>query len=459
MKWENIMTEQRTGTSRITNDPRSEYQRDFDRLIFYSGFRRLQDKTQVFPLPGLAFVHNRLTHSLEVSCVGRSIAKIVGKSIVDINKFDEKITNFYLNELPNVIAAACLAHDIGNPSFGHSGEKAISKYFLKNENLSMNGHTLRSFFDKVEWNDLINFEGNANGFRLLTSNFNGKMPGGLRLTYTTLAATLKYPCESSGINQSIKHRSKYGFFQNEKKLFEEICSTLNMVKEFNDPLSYKRHPFVYLTEAADDICYNMIDLEDAHRVGLIDSITVEKLFRKLAKCLKVYDFTEVEKTVDAITDTNDRISYLRAKCINGLTLKCADRFVENMYEIINGTFKEELFSIIESQCSEMKNIKEIIEEKVYNNASVLKIEIAGYKVLYDLLDLFIPAVLEKSPSHKDKKIRKLIPQQYRVEPDVTDYDKVLSVLDFITGMTDPFATQFYKDVTGIDTTSNNPKNN
>lgn len=457
MNWTSIISHERTGTKTITPDPRSEFQRDFDRLIFNSGFRRLQNKTQVFPLPGIAFVHNRLTHSLEVSSMGRSLGKIVGRHIADHYKLEDAIKDFYVNELSNVIAAACLAHDIGNPPFGHSGEKAISKFFIDNSDMKIENERLRSFFDEKYWLDLINFEGNANGLRLLTHSFNGKTPGGLKLTYSTLAATIKYPCESISIDKTkkIKHKSKFNFFQSEKHIFKEICTKTDMLKENDEPLSYKRHPFVYLTEAADDICFRIIDLEDAQRLGIISSYEVEVLFKNLIKCLKVHDFDKAERSADGIKDVNDRISYLRAKCINALTIICADRFTENANEIINGSFNDELFSIIDTKCSEMKAIKEITEQKIYNNPKVIKVELVGYKVLYELLALFIPAILKKKPSHKDEKLIKLIPQQFRVEGFGSDYDKVLSVLDLISGMSDQYATQLYKELCGIDINTHN----
>lgn len=455
MNWENLFTEQRTGTSTITDDARSEYQRDFDRLIFSTGFRRMQNKTQVFPLPGVAFVHNRLTHSLEVSSVGRSLGKIIGKFIVSNYKLSENAIEFYLHELQNVIAAACLAHDIGNPPFGHSGEKAISKYFIEN-NLKIieKNRALRTYFDKKEWDDLINFEGNANGFRYLTHNFNGKTPGGLRLTYTTLASMIKYPCESAAIKSHIIHRKKYNCFQTDLSIFEEICNSTGMDIESRTPLCFKRHPFSYLTEAADDICYNLIDVEDAQRLGIVPYHEVEKLFKSLIKCisleLKIYDYERAEKSAQLIEDDNDRISYLRAKCVNALTMICADRFQTYATEIIEGRFTEDLFGFFKTKCSEMKAIQKLSNEKIYNHKSVVKIEIVGYKVMYDLLSLFIPSILKEEMSSLDQKIVTLIPKQFSVEEHESTYIKVMSVLDFVSGMTDTYATKLYRDIQGIE---------
>src|SRR6218665_3493683 len=276
MKWDSIVSTARTGIARTEKEVRTEYQRDFDRLIFSSGFRRLQNKTQVFPLPGSAYVHNRLTHSLEVASVGRSIGTIVGRMIA--KELEGEIRDFYNYELSAVIASACLAHDIGNPAFGHSGEKAISNYFVENAEELIEGKKLQDHFSEREWKDLTNFEGNANALRILTATFKGKSSGGLRLTYTTLAALLKYPCESNASEKKSKHRSKYGFFQAEKETVIEICEELHMIRESIDPVIYKRHPFVYLTEAADDICYRIIDYEDAQRLGILSSAEVETDF-------------------------------------------------------------------------------------------------------------------------------------------------------------------------------------
>ena len=459
MNWNNLFSEKRTGieNSTLISDTRSEYQKDFDRLIFYSGFRRLQNKTQVFPLPGVAFVHNRLTHSLEVASIGRSLGKIIGSYISSEFELDLQNKNFYNNELSNVIAASCLAHDIGNPPFGHSGEKAISNYFLENEDLKIENTRLRNHFDERFWLDLINFEGNANGLRLLTHNFNGKTPGGLGLTLSTLAATLKYPTEAKGIDENFKHRSKFNTFQSEKDVFKEICNGTGMIKENEEPIIFKRHPFVFLTEAADDICYRIIDFEDAHRLGILDAQTVIRRLKDLIICLRSLfnNYTNIETTVDKIEDDNDKIAFLRTKAIDGLTKICANRFIDNIEKINNGTFNEDLITHYEKKCSALIEIKKLTEKYIYNYNKVVKLEITGYRIIYDLLALFVPSILKNNPNHRDKKILKLIPKQFRVDNAYgpSDYEKVLSVLDFISGMTDTFATQLFQELYGIEITS------
>jgi len=259
MNWNNIISGKRTGGSKTSPEIRTDFQRDFDRLIFSSAFRRLQNKTQIFPLPGSTFVHNRLTHSLEVASVGRSLGKLIGKRLIEQKIISAENEEFYKYELQNVIASACLAHDIGNPSFGHSGEKAISNYFTDHQNQLIDGKRLIDYFAKEEWADLISFEGNANSFRTLTNQFNGKSDGGYSLTYMTLASLMKYPCESTAINKKNKNTKKFSFFQAEKPIAIEIFKELNIASESGSPLVFKRHPFVYLTEAADDICYRIVD--------------------------------------------------------------------------------------------------------------------------------------------------------------------------------------------------------
>lgn len=461
MNWENIFTEEQRfeETFKIVEDNRSKYQRDFDKLVFYSGFRRLQNKTQVFPLPGVAFVHNRLTHSFEVASVGRSLGKLVGERIVKDAKLSDEAKIFYQYELPNVIAAGCLAHDIGNPPFGHSGEKAIAKYFIDNENTVIeNNKVLGKYFDSAFWSDLITFEGNANGFRILTNSFNDKNIGGLNLTLTTLASTLKYPCSSKQMDSNNIHTKKYNYFQSEIDAFQEVCRKTNMILDKKSPNSYFRHPFTNLVEAADDICNSIIDLEDAHRIGILSYSDVRDLLDNLIKCVVKENVHLDEKAIiQEPKDKNEYLSNLRTAAIDILTVKCAAFFDEYKEEIISGKWndkKNTLFDEVASKCSEVKAIQDISTKRIYNHNKVIKVELTGYKVLYDLLDLFIPAVLkkEKNRTHKDKKIFSLIPDQFLPDESLEpkDFLKVMSVLDFISGMTDTYAIQLFRDLCGIE---------
>jgi dGTPase len=454
MNWDTIFTTQRIGQQKEALGPRSGFQRDFDRIIFSSPFRRLQNKTQVFPLPGSTFVHNRLTHSLEVASVGRSLGSIVGKKISDeIADRSGDVFEFYKYELPNVIAAACLAHDIGNPAFGHSGEKAISAYFINNASIKIEGTALRDFFNEKEWADICGFEGNANAVRILTHTFKGRLIAGLGLTYTTIASILKYPCESIAVNKQFKHRKKYGFFQSESMAIQLIAEKLGMIPEEGNRIAYKRHPFVYLVEAADDICYRIIDMEDAHRLGILShELVCESLLNVISR-LKAEgeDENKTKNNLGKIEDLNEKISYLRAKAINLLTLAAADVFWENRQQILAGTFNDTLIDNIESRHGAFTEVMKISNEKIYNHDTVLEIEIAGYNVMSELLSLFVPALLKQKPDHKDEKILKLFPLQFSAFMHTSSpYEKILCAFDFISGMTDIYATELYRKLKGVE---------
>ncbi|ALR30617.1 MULTISPECIES: deoxyguanosinetriphosphate triphosphohydrolase [Chryseobacterium] len=446
MNLNQIFTNQRTGNNPHTKASRTDFQRDFDRIIFSSAFRRLQNKTQVFPLPGSVFVHNRLTHSLEVSSVGRSLGSVVGEFIHDNFKSDltEDSSNFYLHNLGNVIAAGCLCHDVGNPAFGHSGEDAIASYFERNE------ADLKPKFNEKEWADLMNFEGNANAIRVLAQQQQGKDAGGIQLTFSTLASIAKYPCEAIARDKAILHRKKFGFFQNEKDIFLEIAKGTNLISENEEPHIFKRHPFVWLVEAADDICYNIIDMEDAHRLGIVSTADCENLFFELVKS-ETDDIKRVKDKLASIGNDNEKISYLRAKVINALINKSIETYKQNFEKILNGSLDKALLDIYKSENNSLKEIEKFSIAKIYNHKAVVEIENAGYNVMYELLDHFIPSILKSKDERKsyDKMALKLLPQQFVYE-EGTDYQKVLGVIDFVSGMTDNFATDLYRKIKGID---------
>ena len=441
-----IFTNQRTGNNPHTKASRTDFQRDFDRIIFSSAFRRLQNKTQVFPLPGSVFVHNRLTHSLEVSSVGRSLGSMIGEFIVESYQSDltEDSKTFYQHNLGNVIAAACLCHDVGNPAFGHSGEDAIASYFEKNES------EIKSKFSEKEWADLVNFEGNANAIRVLAHKQQGKDDGGSQLTFATLASIAKYPCEAIAKQKGTLHRKKFGFFQNEKEIFLEIAKATHMIHESEEPHIFKRHPFVWLVEAADDICYNIIDMEDAHRLGIVSTAECENLFFELVKS-ESSDIKRVKDKLSAISNDNERISYLRAKVINALINKSLEIYRQNFDKILAGNLDNALLDIYKSENKTLQDIESFSIEKIYNHRAVVEIENAGYNVMYELLDHFIPSILKPEDEIRsyDKMALKLLPKQFVYE-DGSEYQKVLGVIDFVSGMTDNFATDLYRKIKGID---------
>jgi dGTPase len=448
MNWNTCFSHDRFGQEYKSAQPRTPYERDFDRLIFSAAFRRLQDKTQVFPLPGPVLVHNRLTHSLEVASVGRSLGKLVGEQLALL--VDEPAREFYRLDLASVIAAACLAHDIGNPSFGHSGETAISAYFIDSKDSLINGTPLISHFSEQEWQDLIRFEGNANSFRILTHHYNNRQSGGYQLTYSTLAAIAKYPCEAGATDKKWIHRKKYGFFQAEKDSFRQVAQRLGMTEDQASPLSFRRHPFVFLVEAADDICYRVVDWEDAHRLGILDSKTAIDHLMAVVAAGRKGSMERVEESLRKLDgDPREQIGFLRAMCINVLVQACVSIFIENQAAILEGTYNKALLDDAEpDMAAALKAINKITVEKIYNHETVVKIELAGYEVMRSLLTHFIPAVLNESPSHRQQKILQLLPRQYK-EDEVGAYGKALNVIDFISGMTDSYAMELYKNLTGM----------
>jgi dGTPase len=445
MDWNHILSTRRLGQENYTFNPeaaRSDFQRDFDRIIFSSPFRRLQNKTQVFPLPGGIFVHNRLTHSLEVASVGRSLGTNVSNYLL---KEEHYKSNPLIYELGSAVAAACLAHDLGNPPFGHSGEDAISFYFSEGA-----GKQYQERFSDEQWLDLTHYEGNANAFRLLTQKLQGRREGGYSLTYTTLAAIMKYPYPSvAGLKKTAKHRKKYGFFSAGEETYRKIAEELkiNIVQE--NPLICVRHPLVYLVEAADDICYNIIDLEDAHRLGIIGQEETMNFLRGFY----ANDETEtrrIEKTLSKVTDPNEQISYLRSKVIGSLIQACSDIFILNMENILRGEYHKSLVDELEGDfASALQKIKDYSVENIYNHKSVVKIEVAGFKVLGGLVEEFIPAILNKSNPYTAKLLR-IVPKQFMPDENTSDYEKILLMLDYISGMTDIFAVDTFRQIKGID---------
>jgi len=442
MNWKQLISAKRWGyEDRVPNeqfDARSEFQRDYDRLIFSSPFRRLQNKTQVFPLPGAVFVHNRLTHSLEVASVGRSLGRLFYNLVKKNNpNIDEEAP--FLQEVGNIVSAACLSHDLGNPAFGHSGEAAISSFFTDGK-----GMKYEEQVSKEQWADLTHFEGNANALRILTHPFNGKDPKGFALTYTSLAAIVKYPCAAiDGHIKSSHHRKKYGFFDAEKAVFEKIAKELGLEKDPSNPAGYVRHPLVYLVEAADDICYNIIDLEDAHHLKILSYEEVEALLIPLC------GDGDLKERLATLEDPASRVSLLRAKAINTLINACANLFVDHQEEFLAGTFQKPLMEALDADIvAHMELISKISVKKIYNASAVVQIEIAGFKVMNALLEEFVPAYLKSNKSLFDKKVVAMIPSQFHSQQDDT-YSKIRAVLDFVSGMTDVYAVDLYRKIKGI----------
>lgn len=446
MKWEQLISNKRLGLEELhlkRKDDRTEFQRDYDRLIFSAPFRRLQNKTQVFPLPGNIFVHNRLTHSLEVSSVGRSLGNDCARMLSEKHP---KLRDTHVTELGAIVSAACLAHDLGNPPFGHSGEEAIGTFFSEG-----NGQWLQTYRDELDpaglsekqWNDLIHFEGNANTFRLLTHHFNGRRPGGFVMTYTTLASIVKYPYSSSLAGN---HR-KFGFFESEQKDFLKIARELGLLQKDSpeDTLSFVRHPLVYLVEAADDICYQIMDIEDAHKLKILSTEETQQLLLAFFTEERQAKILEVMKKV---TDINEQIVYLRSCVIGCLVQECVRTFIDHEEDILEGRFHGTLISHIALRPMEAyKQCSATAFHKIYRSKAVVDVELAGFKVITSLLELYLEAVTHPQKAHS-RLLIDLVSPQYETTA-TTLYDRVMAVLDFISGMTDIYALDLYRKIHGI----------
>ena len=437
MNWNQLISNKRFGLEalhEVRKEDRTEFQRDYDRLIFSSPFRRLQNKTQVFPLPGSIFVHNRLTHSLEVSCVGRSLGNDVAHLL--LQKHPE-LAGSHLAEIGAIVSAACLAHDMGNPPFGHSGETAIGTYFSEGK-----GQALKSLLSPAEWEDLTHFEGNANAFRLLTHQFRGRRPGGFVLSYSTLASIVKYPFSS----QLAGGKQKFGFFLSEQADYERIARELRIIRLSNEgePIRYARHPLVYLVEAADDICYQMMDIEDAHKLKILTTQETKELY---ACFFSAERLNRIHQICQLVTDTNEQIAYLRSSAIGVLTRACVETFVEHEEEILSGSFQGPLIKQIASPVREAyKQCSETAFEKIYCAKDVLDIELAGYQVITTLVDLMIEAVRYPHKAYSQLLINR-VSHQYDMQAP-TLYGKIQAVLDYISGMTDVYALDLYRKING-----------
>jgi dGTPase len=457
MNWSTLYSAKRTGDKERKDanpDPvRTSFLRDYDRIIFSSPFRRLQNKTQVFPLPGAVFVHNRLTHSLEVASVGRSLGKAVGEAIaLKYEGESSHFKDFYRHELQSVVAAACLAHDIGNPPFGHSGEDAIRNYFLQLEGDTQ--RILKDYLSENQRKDFEWFEGNSNALRILTHSFNENEPGGYKLTYATLAAIVKYPCSSAeGFDKTtgLIATKKSGYFDSEVPVFESIAGKLGMLKKKDFDHVYARHPFVYLTEAADDVCYRVIDLEDAHRLHIVSLEKFMGLFLPFFEAEKEYNGIDyVMKKLNNINDDNQKVQFIRAKWIGLMVEKLSRIFLEKEKELLGGMLEIDLLHCLsEYDRGLIKQINEFSVQHIYNYRSVVEIEIAGFNIIGGLLKEFVNGVVYPD-SPRAEKLLQLIPTQFHISRTRENlYGDIQSVVDFISGMTDLYAIDLYRKITGI----------
>lgn len=440
MEWKQLISNKRFGQEHKhaeRHDDRSEFKRDYDRLIFSSAFRRLQNKTQVFPLPGSIFVHNRLTHSLEVASVGMSIGNDISRRVIQ-KQPDLKDT--LVEEIGTIVSAACLAHDLGNPPFGHSGEKAIQTFFSEGPGLKIKPMVSSEF-----WDDITHFEGNANAFRILTHRFKGRRQGGFVMTYSMLASIVKYPFASSLAG----YHGKFGFFASEAESYRKIADELGISCKSapGEPLKYARHPLVYMVEAADDICYEIMDIEDSHKLKILSYAETEHLL------LSFFD-EDIQQKIrqriidEELTDENEKVVYMRASVIGKLENECVAAFLAHEEEILAGTFEGSLIDhISERQKKAYKECEKISYSKIYQSKPVLDIELSGYQIMATLMKVFVEAAVNPSRFYSKQLLRR-VSSQYDIENENLE-ERIMAVLDYISGMTDIYALDIYQKINGI----------
>ena len=440
MNWQQLISNKRLGQEERhaeRHDDRSEFKRDYDRLIFSAPFRRLQNKTQVFPLPGSIFVHNRLTHSLEVASVGRSLGDDVAHELI---RRHPELADTLFAQIGTIVSAACLAHDLGNPPFGHSGEKAIQTYFTEGDGLELKASVSQEF-----WDDITHFEGNANAFRLLTHRFKGRREGGFVMTYSTLASIVKYPFASSLAGK----KGKFGFFTTEQATYQRIADEMGVIckSQPGEPLRYARHPLVYLVEAADDICYEIMDIEDSHKLKILTFDETASLL------LQFFDDATRQRilqriTDEGITDNNEKVTYMRASVIGLLEHKCVEVFVAHEEQILNGSFEGSLIDHISQREREAyRACMDVSIRKIYNSKPVLDVELSGYKIIETLMDSLIQAAVYPEKFHSKQLIGRVSSQYHIDSPDLET--RIMAMIDYISGMTDVYALDVYQKINGI----------
>lgn len=432
MRWDRLISDRRLGMEEYHDErvhTRSDFQRDYDRLIFSSPFRRLQNKTQVFPLPGSIFVHNRLTHSLEVSSVGRSLGHEIALGL------RERHGDCYgiFDNIRDIVAAACLCHDLGNPPFGHSGEKTISTFFSEGPGLEF-----RPLLSDREWADLIHFEGNANSFRLLTHQFVGRRNGGMAMTYSTLASVVKYPYTSLHAGA----KGKFGFFESEDEIYRRVAHWLGIPEK--EPGLFARHPLVYMMEAADDICYQIMDIEDAHKLRILSTPEVTELM------LGFFGDTQrarLENGMKRLDDPNEKIAYLRSVVIGALVSDSARVFLQNEDTILQGEFRGQLLNHITPELqAAYTRCSDTAWKRIYCAREVVDIEIAGNRIITYLMNALVEAVMHPE-RNASRLLLNIIPGQYDTRNE-SPYTRLQSVLDHVSGMTDVYALDLYRKLNG-----------
>ncbi|WPB77555.1 dNTP triphosphohydrolase [Archangium violaceum] len=460
-RWQQLLSPHRVGDkkdrplSQDLRDERTAYDVDYDRIVFSSAFRSLHDKTQVFPLSSSDYTRTRLTHSIEASSVGRSLGQLAGRAL---KQRDVKVEPPHLG---TIVAAACLAHDIGNPPFGHSGEAAIQHWVEKRYPPGKPGERTEPVWPFATWSeeqDVVRFEGNAQGFRILARLQARNRDGGLRYTVATVGAMSKYPRPSVLPGRRPKDKArvsekKFGFFQEDAQLAREVFRTLGLTER--EPDVFSRHPLAFLVEAADDICYALIDLEDSAKLGLISMEEASSLLESVAELGGHF------RALRDKVDWESRMGVARAGAISALIQECVAAFEEHVEAMEVGRFEQSLVAARPEVKARLDAITGITRRKGYESERVLQIEAAGFKTLGGLLDMFAPAVLADSPDLQEKKLRQLLPLEFFQRPGpylenrdeaierLTPYQRLLCVTDYVSAMTDGFAVELYQRLSGI----------
>ncbi len=449
MSWTHLLTPQRLGTaSKPADDPlRTDYQRDFDRIIFCSAFRRLQDKTQVFPLSKIDYVRTRLTHSLEASSIGRSLGTRVGQTLIERHPHD--LADTRATDIGNICAAACLAHDIGNPPFGHSGEEAIRHW----ASTSPCARHYLARLSEHEQADFLAFEGNAQGLRIITRLQNPDNAGGLQLTCATLATFSKYPRTAHLTGPALFGVSakKHGIHVADSDLFKQIAAATGLIPHPDHTQAWHRHPLAFLVEAADDIAYRIIDIEDGYRLG---HLTYDTAADALSALLPAQD--PARDRLQHICERKDRIEFLRAKTIGAMIKQAASCFLDQATAIRQGQMDQPLSDQFNCR-AQLDELLHLARTHIYCAPEVVEIQAAGFRVIGDLLNYFLPVIDDVAQhgtgaSAHSRMLIKLIPAQFILPPDhptATPYTRLLHLTDFISGMTDSYAVALYKKITGI----------
>lgn len=449
LEWSRLLTQSRLqdGSARTPEKGRTEYGRDFDRILFSTPFRRLRDKTQVFPLPVNDHIHNRLTHSIEVASVGRSLGKAVGADLMERHPEMRSELGLESSDFGDIVAAACLMHDIGNPPFGHSGEDAIRQWFRKQTEGSAPLCPKPQWAERLtaaQMADLCSFEGNAQGFRVVTRLSMKPDRGGMQLTHATLASFMKYPQGSLLMagGQGVA-RKKFGFFQSEAQLFEETAQKTGLLPVATG--SWCRHPLAYLVEAADDICYNVLDAEDGFILGLIRFQDYKELMTPLMRRpLR-------DQTVAGPNHERETVSLMRALAVNSLIEACRAAFLDHEEEILTGRMTTSLVAATPLGES-LQRLTAHVSQHCYNAVEVLQIEVAGYQVISKFLDLLVPAATSDPSTLKalDRVMYEFLVREVDgAEAQSGTYERILRVTDFISGMTDRYAMNLYRRFAGV----------